>query len=111
MEAIPPVASVPKQMPSRTRRFVAVDLQSCTGCRACELACSWHQVRLCHPERAHIHVYRDDRAGEIRVVLDSTCDRCASEEYPQCVKFCAPEALMVMSVAEGSGYAVPARYP
>ena len=93
------------------RRFVAVSLQQCTGCRACEIACSWHQSATFQPEQSHIRVYRDNRNGEIQIVLNSTCDGCMGEEYPLCVKFCAPEALMHVTVAEGSGYAVPPRYP
>jgi Fe-S-cluster-containing dehydrogenase component len=93
-----------KLMPPKMRRFVAVDLQRCTGCRACELACSWHSARCFQPERSHIRVFRDNRRGEIQVVLSSTCDRCAGEKFPLCVRFCAPEALKLMTVAEGSGY-------
>lgn len=101
----------PKLMPRRMRRFIAVDLQRCTGCRACEMACSWHSAGLFDPERSHIRVYRDNRRGEIQVVLNSTCDQCAGEEFPLCIKFCAPEALKQMTMAEGSGYYVPPRYP
>jgi Fe-S-cluster-containing dehydrogenase component len=102
---------VPKLMPRPLRRFIAVDLQQCTGCRACELACSWHSAERFQPECSHIRVHRDNERGEIEVVLKSTCDRCAGEEFPLCIKFCAPEALKLMSVAEGSGYYAPPSYP
>jgi len=101
----------PRLMPRPIRRFVAVDLQRCTGCRACELACSWHSARCFQPERSHIRVYRDNRRGEIQVVLNSTCDRCAGEDLPLCIQFCAPEALKLMTVAEGSGYHAAPTYP
>jgi len=111
MDTAPKARPGPRQAPRPLRHFVAVSLQQCTGCRACELACSWHQGQTCQPERSHIRAYRDNRTGEIQVVLKSSCDGCVGEEYPLCVKFCAPEALLQMTVAEGSGYAVPARYP
>jgi len=95
-----------KLMPRPPRRFIAVDLQRCTGCRACELICSWHLAKVFQPEQSYIRVYRDDRRGEVQVVFDSACDMCG-----QCVEFCAPEALKLMTVIEGSGYYVPPTYP
>jgi hypothetical protein len=56
-------------------------------------------------------VYRDNRRGEIQVVLNSTCDRCAGEDFALCVQFCAPEALKLMTVAEGSDYYAAPTYP
>jgi ferredoxin len=103
--------AVPRLMPGTQRCYVAVDLQRCTGCRACELACSWHLAKCFHPERSYIRVFRDNRRGEIRVVLDSACDLCAGEEFPLCIKFCAPEVLKLMTVSEGSGYYVAPRRP
>ena len=103
--------ATPKLMPRPIRRFIAVDLQQCTGCRACELACSWHTAKCFQPERSHIQVHRDNKQGEVQIVLKSTCDRCGGEEFPLCIKFCAPEALKLMTVAECSGYYVPPRYP
>lgn len=93
----------------QARRFISVDLDNCTGCRACELACSWHHAREFNPEISSINVQRDDTNGEIQVTLLSTCDHCLSEDYPLCVKFCAPQALKQLITAEHSNYSLPAR--
>jgi Fe-S-cluster-containing hydrogenase component 2 len=66
---------------------------ACYGCRACELACSFHHKRAFSTEFSDIHVSRNNRTGEIKWVIEKTCDSCAGEERPLCVKYCAYGAL------------------
>ncbi|OGO28007.1 MAG: hypothetical protein A2Z16_06535 [Chloroflexi bacterium RBG_16_54_18] len=91
------------------RYFISVDLDSCTGCRACVLACSWHLSREFNPEISNIDVIRDDQRGELKVILHSSCDHCIGEDFPWCVKFCAPRAIKQVISAEDSNYFVPPR--
>ena len=80
-------------MHKKSEKVFTVDLQICTGCRACELACSWHFKKEFNPLNSAIRVYRDNANGEIEIRLNSFCDFCTSESIPLCVKFCAPEAI------------------
>jgi|GEM_PF-508064 len=70
-----------------------MNLEGCTGCRSCELACSFHKIRSFDPAQSSIQVCRDNSTGLVSVVLDNRCDLCASEEEPLCIRFCAPDAL------------------
>jgi Fe-S-cluster-containing hydrogenase component 2 len=70
-----------------------MNLKGCTGCRSCELACSFHKVKSFDPAQSSIQVYRDNSSGLTSVVLDDHCDLCADEEKPLCICFCAPDAL------------------
>lgn len=70
-----------------------MNLNKCTGCRSCELACSFHKVKSFDPAQASIKVCRDNSSGLTSVVLDNNCDLCADEEKPLCICFCAPDAL------------------
>ena len=61
----------------------------CTGCRCCELACSFHFARAFDPANSSIQVRGDHQTGEIWLDLHPTCDLCRGEEEPLCVRFCA----------------------
>jgi Fe-S-cluster-containing dehydrogenase component len=73
---------------------IRIDEALCTGCAACELACSFHFERQFKPSISAIAVYRDDRNGTVEIKLSDKCDLCTSEtDGPLCVKYCAPRAL------------------
>lgn len=76
---------------NKAKRKLSSD--KCTGCRACELVCSFHHTKTFDPTKSSIKVERDFLTGAINITLDSTCDECAAEGEPLCVKFCAPGAL------------------
>jgi Fe-S-cluster-containing hydrogenase component 2 len=65
----------------------------CYGCRTCELACSFHHTGLFSPESSSITVRKSNQTGTIKWRLDSSCDSCAGEEEPLCVKYCSYKAL------------------
>ena len=75
-----------------TRRFaltniLVVDYHKCTGCRACEMACSVSHVRVNNPAKAAIHVVKwMGRGLNVPVV----CHQC---EDPACANICPVQAI------------------
>lgn len=74
----------------------------CSGCRACEMACSFHHTSTFGRENSSIQVNRNEREGKFEIVLHESdggerpaCDGCVEEEEPACVKFCPINAIMV----------------
>ena len=70
--------------------------KACYGCRACELACSFHHQKVFSPGGGSIRVAKDHRTGHISWHLDLTCDLCEEEHKPLCVRFCAYQALTMV---------------
>jgi len=70
--------------------YILTDVSRCKGCRACELACSFHHSgrRSFSPAASSTRVSRDNDTAEITISIDSTCDLCSGEEQPLCVKYC-----------------------
>jgi anaerobic carbon-monoxide dehydrogenase iron sulfur subunit len=68
---------------------IAVDVEKCTGCRMCEIACSLRNYNECNPARARIHVVRT-RNGAISTTVPVLCRQCAA---PLCVSLCPAQAL------------------
>ena len=62
----------------------------CKGCRACEMACSFHHSGRTsfQPSTSSTQILRDNDTGHITIELDETCDLCQGEETPLCVKYC-----------------------
>lgn len=72
-----------------------MNLDKCTGCRSCEIACSYHFNKVFNPDMSAIKVWRSNETGAIELWLTSSCDLCENEEIPLCVKYCAAEALTI----------------
>lgn len=65
-----------------------VDLNKCTGCRTCEVVCSFSRNRRINPRKARIEVVRVDKTGlDIPVV----CVQCAK---PRCAEVCPSGAIL-----------------
>lgn len=69
--------------------FISLDLEKCTGCRACELACSLHNEKQCNPEKSRIRVIRSEDDGRI-YTFPIICQHC---EKAPCLEFCPTKAM------------------
>ena len=76
-----------------------IDTEKCTGCRACELGCSYHHTQTFKPSVASIHVQRLEAKGDFDVKLvlyrqaedgHLACDCSKGNEF--CVQYCPMEA-------------------
>jgi Fe-S-cluster-containing hydrogenase component 2 len=67
-------------------KIILVDPWKCTGCRMCEVACSFYHEKECNPSRSRINVLKlkDD------IFLPSLCQHC---EEPLCIDLCFRKAI------------------
>ena len=68
-------------------RRITADLEKCTGCRTCELVCSFKRTGAFNPKKSAIRIVKDNQVG-----LDGpiTCQLCRN---PHCVEACPEGAL------------------
>jgi anaerobic carbon-monoxide dehydrogenase iron sulfur subunit len=59
----------------------------CTGCRSCELACSFEKERQFRPRASRVHVFTWEREG---VSVPMMCQQC---DPAPCVSVCTPGAM------------------
>ena len=71
------------------------DTKDCTGCRTCEMACSYHHSRTFRPSVSSIEIISKPKelGFGISFYMDSdnghlACDGCQGLEEPLCVKYC-----------------------
>jgi anaerobic carbon-monoxide dehydrogenase iron sulfur subunit len=67
-------------------KLIQVDLAKCSGCKLCEMACSFHFERECSISKSRIKILRDDEFGDHLVQF---CTQCA--EAP-CIPACPTDA-------------------
>jgi len=68
-------------------KLLVVDPDACTGCRVCELVCSFYHTKEFNPERSRIRIIKDDSMG---INVPMVCQQC---EKPLCVEACPVEAI------------------
>jgi Fe-S-cluster-containing hydrogenase component 2 len=66
---------------------IVISPEKCTGCRLCELACSYNRVNSFNPKDAAISVLSFD---EIGLAVPMTCLQC---EDPHCMTVCMVDAI------------------
>jgi Fe-S-cluster-containing hydrogenase component 2 len=69
--------------------FISIDLEKCTGCRCCEMACSLHNDNQCNPEKARIRAIKSEDDGRV-FTLPIVCQQC---EKAPCLEFCPSGAM------------------
>ena len=76
--------------------MVIFNTKNCTGCRTCEIACSFHHIKAFAPSISSIEIANSLRKDQRITILfyvvkkdgHFPCDGCRGEEEPYCVKYC-----------------------
>ncbi len=72
-------------------KHIEVHMEKCTGCKACELACSAVKTNVFNLKNSRIKVRLVDIPEiPVPIILDG-CDYCFGD--PVCVRFCLPKAI------------------
>ena len=76
------------------------NLHACTGCRLCELACSFHHAGAFGRGQSSIRVRRYLDTGRVDIAIDPPdgperppCDGCAGYAVPLCLSYCPENVL------------------
>jgi Fe-S-cluster-containing hydrogenase component 2 len=78
-------------------RVLIVDGEKCTGCRVCELVCSFARSGEYNPERSCIRVLRNIELDVSIPVIEATCDFCG-----KCTQWCFQEAIRFVDWQEAA---------
>ena len=66
---------------------IMVDLGKCTGCRTCEIVCSFERETVFNPKKSAIRVVKEELIGLDAPVVCQLCN------HPKCVESCPEGAL------------------
>ena len=92
---------------------IATEEDKCTGCRACEIACSYHHRKVFNPRISSIEISKHGKEEIISITVHRglpsegnghlSCNQCVGENEPLCVKYCAVDAIQVTSASNKGG--------
>lgn len=80
------------------KRVILKEVIQCSGCRMCEMICSFVHFGQFHPNRSFIKIYKIEEKGLDIPIIMKGCDLCEKEGSPQCVRYCPAVALDVAEV-------------
>lgn len=69
-----------------TEKVLILDIDKCTGCRICELACSFKKEGKFNPRLSRVHILRLDSGVNVPIL----CQHC---ETPVCIAVCPTGAI------------------
>jgi len=70
------------------QKVLLIDPEKCTGCRICEIWCSFFHERECNPSKARIHVIKWEERG---LDVPMVCQQC---EIAVCQRVCPVGAII-----------------
>ena len=70
------------------KEILTIDLELCTGCRNCELACSVRHTQSFNPKRSRIQILKDEVKN---LIVPMVCLQC---EKPLCQEACPNGAII-----------------
>ena len=79
-------------------RVLIVDVDNCTGCKACELVCSLYKHGEHNPSKSYIWVARNYEMDVNIPLLAVQCD----PNCIKCVEYCPTQCLQFVSLPEGA---------
>jgi carbon-monoxide dehydrogenase iron sulfur subunit len=74
--------------PPTLKEMLSIDMNLCTGCRNCELACSVRHTNSFNPARSRIQIIKEESKN---IILPVVCLHC---EVPLCEEACPTGAIM-----------------
>lgn len=77
------------------QELLDMNIARCTGCRSCEIACSYHHTKKYSPYRSSIKIFRDNGNGNIKYFFTESCNLCKDEQIPACVEMCHTHTLCI----------------
>ena len=82
-------------MQANVKVYSTFETSTCTGCRTCEIACSYHHHKVFNTGISSIEIMpREEKlAFDIRIYKEGSgkhfaCDGCVNEEEPFCIRYC-----------------------
>ncbi len=76
---------------------IITDSNLCTGCRTCEVICTYHHEGAFGRSSSSIAVERNEERGVFEIKIEErgehACDLCGGD--PLCVKYCAVDAIKI----------------
>jgi protein NrfC len=97
--AVPKVAKAADPEKKPMYRYLFAERQNCTGCRACEYACSVYHTGVVRPSVAKVHVYKHRSVVDVPVI----CWHCDDKPYAPCIAACPTTPLAIQKDPKTNG--------